>query len=85
MIQSKPSWTVIFIRRNVIFERSKFSMRVELENETVDSLVTDLHCMVEHCQFGNINDELICDRLFVGLRDTRLTERLLTRPSNLKL
>ena len=56
------------IRRNVIFEKSKFNKRVQLENETVDSFVT------EHCQFGDINDELIRDRL-VGLRDTRLAER----------
>ena len=64
------------IRRNVIFERSKFNKRVQMENETVDSFVTDLHCMAEHCQFGDINDELIRDRLVVGLRDTRLAERL---------
>ena len=43
------------IRRNVIFERSKFNKRVQLENETVDPFVTDLHCMAEHCQFGDIN------------------------------
>ena len=66
------------IRRNVIFERSKFNKRVQLENETVDSFVTDLHCMAEHRQFGDINDELICDRL--GLRDTRLAERLQLDP-----
>ena len=68
------------IRRSVIFERSKFNKRVQLENETVDSFVTDLHCMAEHCQFGDINDELIRDRLVVGLRDTRLAERLQLDP-----
>ena len=36
--------------------------------------------MVEHCQFNDINDELICDRLGVGLRDTRLAERLQLEP-----
>ena len=63
------------IRRNAICDRSKFNKRVQLENETVDSFVTDLHCIAEHCQFGDINDELIPDRLGVGLRDTRLAER----------
>ena len=37
------------IRRNVIYKRSKFNKRVQLENETVDSFVTDLHWMAEHC------------------------------------
>ena len=68
------------IRRNVIFERSEFNKRVQLENETVDSFVTDLHCMAEHCQFGDINDELIRDRLVIGLRDTRLAGRLQLDP-----
>ena len=39
------------IKRNIIFERSKFNKRVQLENEAVDLFVTDLHCMAEHCQF----------------------------------
>ena len=68
------------IRRNVIFEKSKFNKRVQLENETVDSFVTDLHCMTEHCQFDDINDELIRDRLVVSLRNTRLAERLQLDP-----
>ena len=42
--------------------------------------MTDLHCKAEHCQFGDINDELIRDRLVVGLRDTRLAERLQLDP-----
>ena len=69
-----------FIRKNVIFERLKFNKRVQLENETVDSFVTDLHCMAEHCQLGDINDELIRDRLVVGLRGTRLAKRLQLDP-----
>ena len=68
------------IRRNVIFERSKFNKRVQLENETVDSFVTDLRCMAEHCQFGDINDELIRDRVVVGLKGTRLADRLQLDP-----
>ena len=36
--------------------------------------------MAEHCQFGDINDELIRDRLVVGFRDTRLAERLQLHP-----
>ena len=36
--------------------------------------------MAEHCQFGDINDELIRDRLVVGLKDTKLAERLQLDP-----
>ena len=36
--------------------------------------------MAEHCRFGDINDELIRDRLVFGLSDTELAERLRLDP-----
>jgi len=28
-------------------------------NETVDEFITDLYCLVEHCDFGALHDELV--------------------------
>lgn len=63
-------------RRNVIFERAKFNMRKQEENEPVDAFITDLYVLVEHCSDGNLHDEMIRDRLVVGLRNAKLSERL---------
>ena len=41
-------------RRNVIFERAKFNRRRQKEGESVDSFITDLHCLVEHCNYGEL-------------------------------
>ena len=53
------------VRRNVIFERAKFNLRHQEEKETVDSFITALYCLAEHCGYGALREELIRDRLVV--------------------
>ncbi|XP_064469482.1 uncharacterized protein LOC135384188 [Ornithodoros turicata] len=62
--------------RNVIFERARFNQRSQLEHEAVEKFVTVLHRLAESCDFGSLKDELIRDRLVVGLRDKNLSEKL---------
>lgn len=63
-------------RRNVIYERAKFNLRKQEEGETVVAFINDLYILVEHCQYGDLQDEMIRDRLVVGLRDAKLSEKL---------
>ena len=63
-------------KRNVIFERAKFNMRKQEEGEPVDTFVTDLYALAEHCSLGALHDEMIRDRLVVGLLSARLSEKL---------
>ena len=64
------------VRRNIVFERARFNMRKQEANETVDVFVTALHAFAEHCNYGTLHDELIRDRIVVGLADARLSERM---------
>jgi hypothetical protein len=64
------------IKRNVIFERAKFNLRSQQERETVDVFTTDLFNLAEHCNFGVLREELIRDRIVVGIRDKALSEKL---------
>lgn len=64
------------IKRNVIFERAKFNLRNQQEGETVDVFITDLFNLAEHCNFGVLREELIRDRIVVGIRDKVLSEKL---------
>ncbi len=34
----------------------------------MDTFVTDLYALAEHCSYGDLHDEMIRDRLVVGLR-----------------
>lgn len=64
------------VKKNVIYERAKFNMRRQGEGEPVDSFVTALYALAEHCSYRVLHDELIRDRLVVGLTDKRLSERM---------
>lgn len=67
-------------RRNVIFERAKFNQRQQEPGEPADSFITALHCLAEHCGYGALHDEMVRDRLVVGLKDKRLSEQLQMDP-----
>ena len=67
-------------RRNVIYERARFNMRRQEENEAIDTFVTALYALAEHCGYGSLHDEMIRDRIVVGIRNTSLSERLQLDP-----
>ena len=50
---------------NVIYERTKFNMRKQKDREPIDSLITDLHTLVQHCNYGLLREEMICNRIIV--------------------
>ena len=44
--------------------------------EPDEQFINDLHRLAETCQFKSLKDELICDRIVVGIRDAKLSENL---------
>lgn len=46
----------------------------------VDAFVTALYALAEHCNCGGLHDELIRDRLVVGLMDKWLSARMQLDP-----
>lgn len=63
-------------RRNVIYERAKFNMRKQEDGETIAAFINDLYILVEHCEYAALQEEMIRDRLVIGLCDSKLSERL---------
>ena len=53
---------------------------VHLQDETVDNFIIDLFCLAEHCSYGELRDEMIRDRIVVGLFDTSLSEKMQLDP-----
>ena len=68
-------------KRNVIFERARFNRRKQEEGETVDAFITDLYALAEHCSYAGLHDEMIRDRLVVGLLSASLSEKLQLDPA----
>ena len=67
-------------RRNMIFERAKFNTRKQEAGESVDAFIMDLYCLAKHCSYALLHDEMIRDRIVVGLLDSRLSEKLQLNP-----
>ena len=63
-------------RRKPILERARFNQRKQEEGESIDSFITALYSLAKHCDYGALHDQMIRDRLVVGLRDAALSEKL---------
>ena len=64
------------VRRNVIFERARFNRRNQQEGETSEQHIMELYALAENCDYSNLKEEMIWDRLVVGIRDTGLSQQL---------
>ncbi|ETW98423.1 MAG: hypothetical protein ETSY2_42830 [Candidatus Entotheonella gemina] len=64
------------VRKNVIFERARFNRRTQREGESAEDYIVALYDLADNCDYGELQSEMIRDRLVVGIRDTALSERL---------
>ena len=64
------------VRRNVIFERARFNRRAQQPGETAEQYIMALYNLVATCNYGDLEQEMIRDRLVVGIRDSGLSETL---------
>lgn len=63
-------------QKNEIFERAKFNSRTQQTGETVKEYLTTLYELSENCnyeKYQGLRDELIRDRLVVGLLNKKVT------------
>ena len=58
------------------FMKAKFNRRCQENGESVDSFITALYCLVEHCKYGALRDEMIRDRIVAGVLDSSLSEKM---------
>lgn len=59
---------------NVIFERFKFNSRCQQPGETVSNFITDLYTLASKCNYGDLKEDLIRDRIVVGMQDAKISE-----------
>lgn len=63
--------------RNVIFERFVFGNCKQDEGEPIDVFVTKLREKAASCEYGQLKEDLIRDRLVLGVSDESVRRRLL--------
>lgn len=64
---------------NVIYERFRLNQRIQAEGETFDEYLTALKELGKTCQYGQMYDDMIRDRLVVGIRDNMVRKQLLQK------
>ncbi|UYV64679.1 hypothetical protein LAZ67_3001645 [Cordylochernes scorpioides] len=64
------------VRKNIIYERAKFNSRNQEDREPVDEFITSLYKLADSCEFEGLHEQLIRDRIVVGVRDKALSERM---------
>lgn len=63
-------------RKNVVYERYKFLNANQKEGQTIESFITELKSLVVSCEYKD-EDDMVRDKLVMGIRDNGLRERLL--------
>ena len=63
-------------KRNVVYERYQFNLCTQNPEEPVESCINRLRKAASTCQFGKLKEELIRDRLVIGLQDHSTKLRL---------
>ena len=64
------------VRKKVVIEHTKFNKRSQLPDEPVEQFITSLYNLAADCNFGELKDKLIRDRIVVRIRAASLSERL---------
>ena len=62
----------------MIYERYRFNNRKQEQGESISAYVTELRVIAKNCAPEEITpDEILRDRLVLGVRDEKVRERLL--------
>lgn len=69
---------------NETYERYVFNKRKQRERETIDAYVATLRTLAKTCNFGDLEEALIRDKLVQGINDSN-TRRTLLQTRNLTL
>ena len=59
-----------------IYERALFNSHPQEPGESVDRFITALHTSAEHCNYEGIHDQMIRNRIVVGINTSSLSEKL---------
>lgn len=62
-----------------VYESYVFNKRDQLKGEPVDSFVTDILDMSKHCNYGELTDRMVRDRIVVGTNCSRTRDKLMNK------
>ena len=67
-------------KTNITVTRYQFNS-FNQTNEGMDTYIRELQSRIAYCDYGNVENSMLCDRLVCGVKSDRLRERLLQTPN----
>lgn len=64
-------------KKNIVYERFMFNQRSQKEGESFDHFLMEIKRLVRTCEFGDKENEMLRDRIVMGINEQRLQTRLL--------
>ncbi len=64
---------------NVIMERFKFNSRLREPSESMSSFITTLRTLAKTCDYKQMSDEMIRDRIVIGIQCEAVTKQMLKK------
>ena len=69
------------VQRNITLEQAKFNRRSQVAGDSAEGYITALYSLVKTCEYKpDMVEEMLRDRLVMGMRDTVFSERLQLDP-----
>ena len=65
------------LQTNIIVERHKSNTRNQREGETTEAYITDLKKLANQCEYGNLRNDLIRDRIVCGIKNENTRTQIL--------
>lgn len=79
---SKKESTVIRMEKpsysNTLYERYTLNKMVQEKDESFDDFLTKIQSQSDKCEFANVHDSLLLDKIIVGIRNNIVREELLS-------
>lgn len=60
----------------MIFKQARFNRHYQAVSKSAQQFITSLYTLAENCNYSDLKDEMIRDRMVVGIRDQVLSDRL---------
>ena len=57
-----------------VYKRAWFNQRVQLAEKSMEQFNANPYQLVEHCEYGGQKEEMICNCIVVGIRNSALSE-----------
>ena len=61
-----------------VVQRFRFNSCTREQNEDLSTFVARLRTLAEHCEFGETLNDMLCDRIVVGINNDKIQQRLLS-------